>query len=141
MIEGASQYDSMTTRWPRKRTIWSCQAERGPLLIRYFLFVTAPLSIYLHCLVTSDEDRALHDHPWSFVTLLFHRGYWEHTPEGRFWRRRWSVLWRAAEWQHRIEVDRPTWTLVFRFRRRRMWGFITPKGWQEWKAYGREWCD
>jgi hypothetical protein len=128
-------------RWPRRRVIWSCQEERGPLLTRYFLFQTRCVGLYLHCLHSSDEDRALHDHPWSFVTFLFHRGYHEHTPSGRFWRRRFSVLWRPAEWQHRLEVSQPTWTLVLRLRRRREWGFWLPTGWLDWRAYGKEWCD
>lgn len=121
--------------------IWSCQADRGPLLTRYYLLRTPFFAVYLHRLHASDEDRALHDHPWSFLTWLVSSGYYEHTPEGRFWRRRFSVLWRPAEWQHRLELVRPAWTIVLRFRERRKWGFITPSGWQYWKAYGREWCD
>jgi len=125
--------------------IWSCTASRGPLLTRYYLFESPVFAIYLHHLQASDEDRAFHDHPWSFVTILLSGGYWEWHPvaagERRTWRRRFSVLYRPAEWRHRLELERPTWTLVFRWRYRREWGFITRRGWLHWKAYGREFCD
>lgn len=146
--DGGSYFDQPTSaRWPRKRVIWSCTASRGPLLTRYYLVQTALFSIYLHHLHTSDEDRALHDHPWSFVTFLLSGGYFEHVPSEqvmgskRVWRRRFSVLYRPAEWRHRLELVKPTWTLVLHWRRRRKWGFITMNGWQHWKDYGQEWCD
>lgn len=143
---GRSFFDQPVLGWPQRRVIMSCDASRGPLLTRYFLLRTPVVALYLHHLHASDEDRALHDHPWSFITCLLSSGYWEWIPESancdrRVWRRRFSILWRQAEWQHRLELARPCWTLVLRFRRRREWGFITPNGWLDWRAYGREWCD
>lgn len=152
---GASRHDSETAtgRWPRRRVIWSCTASRGKLLTRYFLLHTRALGIYLHRLHISDDDRALHDHPWPFVTFLLSSGYWEWTPPTgcclygdcsvpeRQWRRRFSVLYRPARYRHRLDLARPTWTLVVRFRRIREWGFWTPRGWLHWQAYGKEWCD
>lgn len=133
--------DEPSRGWPRRRTIMSCASEHGVLLVRYFVFQSERLAVYVHHLMTSDEDRALHDHPWSFVTFLMSSGYYEHTPTGRHWRRRFSVLYRPATWQHRLELVKPTWTLVFRFRRVRVWGFITKGGWMDWRTYGREFCD
>lgn len=138
---GTSYFDQPKHGWPMRRVIASCQASHGPLVTRYYLFESKPVSLYLHRLHCSDEDRALHDHPWSFISILFHSGYYEHTPTGRFWRRRFSVLWRPAEWQHRLELVKPTWTLVVKFRRRREWGFVTQHGWMDWKEYGRKFCD
>lgn len=146
-VEGGSFHDRPVAGFPRRRVIWSCTAARGPLVTRYYLVETRAFAIYLHHLHTSDEDRALHDHPWSFVTCLLSSGYFEHTPSVqrlgtvKTWRRRFSILWRPAEWQHRLELVRPTWTLVLRFRRRREWGFETAKGWMDWRSYGKEWCD
>lgn len=168
--DGGSFHDQPVHGWPRRRVIWSCDASKGPLLTRYFLIQTRWFALYLHHLHASDEDRALHDHPWSFVTFLLSGGYFEHTPMPehdqqvcgcrdaswcpfnpaaskvtphtvRTWRRRFSLLWRPAEWQHRLELVKPTWTLVLRLRRRRQWGFITRSGWQDWISYGKEWCD
>lgn len=138
-----SSHNERHNRWPRRRTIHSCQAAKGPLFTRYYLFESKPLSIYIHCFHTSDDDRAFHDHPWSFLTFLFHRGYWEITPEGVFYRPRFSLLYRPATWQHIVLLkdNVPTWTLMFRFRRVREWGFILPTGWMNWRDYGKEWCD
>jgi hypothetical protein len=139
--DGTSFFDQPRHGWPRRRVIASCDASKGPLLTRYYLLDTKRAALYLHHLHTSDEDRALHDHPWSFVTLLLSGGYYEHTTTERLWRRRFSVLYRPAEWQHRLELVRPTWTLVLRLSRRREWGFITRAGWLDWRSYGRQWCD
>ena len=140
-VDGTSQHDQVIVGWITRRVIWSCQRDRGPLLTRYFLVKTRLFGLYLHRLHASDEDRALHDHPWSFVTVLLSSGYYEHTPDGRFWMRRFSVLYRPAEWRHRLELVGPVWTLVFRWRDRREWGFWTPSGWLDWRAYGKRWCD
>lgn len=154
-VDGTSTLDRVIVgRWPRRKTVWSCQKVRGPLLTRYYLVETRLFAVYLHRLHTSDEDRALHDHPWSFITCLLSSGYYEHCivpgyDAGEFrrnvevsrWRRRFSVLYRPAEWAHRLELVQPTWTLVLRWRRRRDWGFFTRNGWRNWRDYGREWCD
>jgi hypothetical protein len=127
-----------------------CYPEGGPLFTRYYLFQCPFFALYVHHFHRSDNDRHVHDHPWTFVTWLLSRGYWEHVPElpmfpggtqVRFWRARFSVLYRPAEWKHWVEIERPVWTLVLRLRRRREWGFWTHLGWIDWKTYGREWCD
>ena len=133
-----SDFDSRTG-W--RRVIWSCAAAHGPLLTRYYLVETRWFAVYLHHLHTSDENRALHDHPWSFVTFLLSGGYEEHTPAGIFWRRRFSVLYRPAEWQHRLVLRWPVWTLVIRCRRRREWGFWTDGEWMDYRTYERRFCD
>lgn len=153
-VDGTSSHDKPPHGWPKRRVIWSCEAERGPRLTRYFLFQTRWAALYLHHLQASDTDRAMHDHPWSFVGFLISSGYFEWTPNReaarqgllrletlRTWKPRFSILYRPAEWRHRLELVKPTWTLVLRFRRRREWGFITPGGWLDWKSYGKEWCD
>lgn len=141
----ADTYDSIKptsgAHWPRRNVIRACNRAQGTLLVRYFLLHTKPFSVFLHHLMRSDEDRALHDHPWSFITILLSGGYWEHTTTERIWRRRFSVLYRPAEWQHRLELERPVWTLVIKFRSRREWGFIMPTGWQRWNEYLTRWCD
>jgi hypothetical protein len=38
-------------------------------------------SLYLHCFLRSDDDRALHDHPWNWATLLLRGEYKEHRME------------------------------------------------------------
>jgi hypothetical protein len=135
----------------RRRVIADpCYPAGGPLFTRYYLLDSPWFALYVHHFHRSDHDRHVHDHPWSFVAFLLSGGYWEHLPKFaeipdgeqiRVWRRRFSVLWRPAEWQHWVEIKRPVWTLVLRLRRRRAWGFWTDKGWVDWQTYGKEWCD
>lgn len=130
-----------------RRVIMSCDASRGPLLTRYHLLKTRWVGIYLHHLQASDDDRAVHDHPWSFVTVLLSSGYYEWVsdngmaPPARRWRHWGSVLYRPAEFAHRLELVRPMWTLVFRFRIRRDWGFFTSAGWMHWRHYSDRFCE
>ena len=117
------------------------------LLIRYVIFRIAAFGIYLHNMKRSDHDRALHDHPWPFVSVVLRGGYWEvhdQTLEGHqvtIPHRPGSVLVRPAEWRHRfvLPVERhkykESWTLVIVGRRVRRWGFFTPSGWCWWRKY------
>lgn len=91
-------------RWPKKRTIWSCEAAKGPLFTRWYLFECKQFSIYVHCFHMSS-------------------GYFEHTSSGRAWIPRFSIIKRPAEWAHRVEVIKPTWTFVIRGPWVREWGF------------------
>jgi hypothetical protein len=113
-----------------------CTPEAGPLMLRWHLIGCGSFALMLHCFLRSDHDRAFHDHPWTFITFLL-TSYREHTPQGIFTRRRFSILYRPAEWAHWVETIKPlTWTLVIHFRRKRQWGFHTDHGWIDWKTYG-----
>lgn len=93
--------------------------------------------IYTHIWHRSDPD-ALHDHPWDSCSLVLKVGYWEETPDGRFWRPPGSVVFRKAEDRHRIIVepsgDRPV-SLFITGIERREWGFHTPDGWIVGREY------
>lgn len=104
----------------------------------------------IHNILRSDDDRALHDHPFSFLTIILKGGYWEFLSDGsRTWHGPGSVLWRPAKTLHRIELatrtfdcpeDRwqelvPAWTFVFRSRYFREWGFQTRSGWVHNKKF------
>lgn len=122
-------------------TIFNCAGR--PYLTRRFLFRTKWLTAMLHQFHCSDEDRALHDHPWSFITVILWRGYIERTDAGG--KRKWPgmILYRPAEWRHRVELidNKPAWTLVFHFRRRREWGYWLPTGWQHYQAWWNQNCE
>ncbi len=94
-------------------------------------------SVRLHKIVRSDLDPYMHDHPFDFVSVLLTGGYLEHTPAGS---RRWrplSIVRRRAADLHRLELDRPVWTLVFAKRKSREWGFDVDGQWVYWKDYLR----
>lgn len=132
--------------WPECQTIMSCKHADGILLRRFYLLQTKFISIYLHHLISSDEDGAMHDHPWTFVSILLTGGYYEQTDTGLHWRRWLSILFRPAKFRHFLVLEKPVWTLVFHFKRVRRWGFW-PKDengiprFMFWKDYGKEWCD
>jgi len=94
-------------------------------------------SVYLHEILHSDDDRALHDHPWANTSFIISGGYIEHTPEGSFERKAGDVVERSGESLHRLEV-RPgesAITLFLTGPRVREWGFQCPKGWVHWKDF------
>lgn len=115
-----------------------------PYLKRWWLIPRNPLvNVYLHQILRSDEDRALHDHPWAFLSLMLAGSYIEHTirPGGIHVRREHltgSLRLRLASTAHRLEVP-PTrwcWTLVITGPRYRRWGFHCPeRGWVHWRKF------
>jgi len=119
---------------PHRTITDECTAS--PYMKRWHLLRTPWFTLMLHYFLRSDFDRALHDHPWGFITFLLTSGYWEHTNAGgRRWKRRFSILRRPAAWIHRVEIKKPCWTLVLHFRQCREWGFYTPAGFVQWDKY------
>lgn len=46
------------------------------------------------------------------------------------------LLYRPATWKHRVEIQKPCWTLVVTRRNIRKWGFWTKEGWIHHSQYG-----
>ncbi len=101
----------------------------------------ALINVFLHHICRSDKELELHDHPWWNCSLVLAGGYWEHTPEGKFWRGRGSIVWRSPQSLHRLELDpeksgSETWTLFLVGPRVRDWGFVSESGkWTQWENY------
>lgn len=116
--------------------------DDGQPYLRRLIVLRCPwLNIYLH-LFLADDEVCLHDHAWSFLSLILWGGYWEHTEAGRTWHRPGTILFRRAKWRHRIQCGRrkPV-TLVLTGRRRRTWGFWTRRGFIPWYDYShRQHC-
>ena len=119
----------------------------GPYLRRWYLIPRNPfINVYVHHFLSSDDDRALHDHPWWFVSLILRGGYIEigETADGKmtalcrtavtdirspFWRR--CIAFRPATHRHRVVMQATSdereevtcWTLIVTGRRGREWGF------------------
>lgn len=104
--------------------------------------------IYLHHIVRSDYERACHDHPWDFTSLILTGGYREHIAtvlplDNRVEevylsyrdKHAGSIVSHTCTDLHRLELKKPMWTLVFTGHRKRDWGFQTPdKGWIKWNT-------
>jgi hypothetical protein len=113
-----------------------------PLLIRYKLIKCPWFGICVHKLCRSDYERALHDHPWAFMSFVLRGGYCEvhdqtyDNTETRLFHRPVAILFRPARWRHRVIIlHRPAWTLVFMGPRVRRWGFWLPTGWCWWRKH------
>lgn len=61
----------------KKREIVNC--DHDVYLHRWFIYRGTRIGIYIHKFVRSDEDRAVHDHPWDFLVIPLWRGYIEHS--------------------------------------------------------------
>jgi hypothetical protein len=126
---------------------------------RYYLFLKDrtwfPFNVTLHKIVRSD-DPIMHDHPWSYMTIVLKGGYWEHTPvcnkdgkmfaEFQTWRGPGSIIKRSAGEYHWLELEegKPATTLFFMGRQQREWGFLVQvkKGmhrWIKWTDYLSDW--
>lgn len=103
-------------------------------------------NIYLHEILVSDDDRALHDHPWVNCSIIIAGGYHEHVIAAggvhhRHWRVQGSVTLRRARAAHRLEVEANAhaWTLFITGPRLRDWGFHCPDaGWRHWRDFTGE---
>lgn len=136
--------------------------DKTPYLERTFLMITPWFRVMWHKFLISDDD-CLHDHPWAFLSFIVKGGYWEWCdydqlslkerkkidftkierrlgPDGGLQiRRRYnpgSILFRRADWKHKVEVDKPAYTLVITFKKERRWGFWPKRGWVHHSEYG-----
>ena len=117
------------------------RVDQEPYLERYYLFLkdrkTFPFNIFLHHFLKSDPDD-LHNHPWTYRTIILKGGYWEHTKDGRFWRAPFTYTYAPANTFHRLELDKNNpycWTLFIPGRKVQDWGFNTKEGWVQHKEY------
>lgn len=139
--------------------------EPGCEYLRRWVFNFGPVgSIRVHHWTGSDDDRALHDHPWWFLTFVLKGGYTDvssTTPvaldsmiEDRHvyagivhdHLRAPVVRYRPALHAHTVQVDEGgCWTVMLTGPWERDWGFYTREGWvrmrRYFKRYGHHPCD
>lgn len=113
-----------------------------PYLMRWWVIPRNRFfNIYLHHFLRSDDDRALHDHPWWNLSILLRGEYTEHTIAAGGVHRAVVRLagqfkFRGAKSAHRIELHNgPCWTLFLTGPTLRTWGFHCPRGWRPWKEF------
>jgi hypothetical protein len=112
-----------------------------PYLTRYKLLKSTgwcPIGIYIHEIHQGDSDRHLHDHPWDFTSLILAGGYHEETPLFNTNFGPLSIIRHKAADCHRLTLTKKTWTLVFKGKAYREWGFVTENGWVHNEAYLKE---
>jgi hypothetical protein len=101
-------------------------------------------NIFLHRFVGSDDDRALHDHPFASVSFLLQGELFEIYKDSKYpdahgarrIKRFWPVF-RRAKHTHRLVlgVEGDAWTLFITGPVLRTWGFHCPKGWVHHKQF------
>lgn len=91
-------------------------------------------NIYLHHIRKSDDDRALHDHPYWNVSIILRGWYVEMMPGKQRVRGAGDIVFRRARDAHRLVVPYggSAWSLFVTGPRRRIWGFHCPQGWRAW---------
>lgn len=144
----------MTARfvqWARRKLL--CIADRrdpdfiigsadNPYMLRWWVIPRNRLfNIYLHQFLRSDDDRALHDHPWWNLSWILEGTYTEHTiaSGGVHHHKRYeqgALRFRAPRTAHRVELTGgPCWTLFITGPVLRTWGFHCPNGWRPWREF------
>lgn len=152
-------------RWIRDRLYWRrlqlTDVRRGVVYLdRWgFGFRNGP-TVLLHKLGGPDPDRDLHDHPWTFWSIVLRGGYTETVVEqypvpGRpgsavslssHFSRREVVRTHRAGSVHKtphgafhaitsVYSRPPTWTLVICGPKRSSWGFLVDGRWMKWTDY------
>lgn len=113
-----------------------------PYLLRWYVIPRNRwFNIYLHRFLRSDDDRALHDHPWACVSILLENNYIEVLPTKggttrEVIRPAGSIIFRLPSSAHRIHLHKgPCWTLFITGPKVRDWGFWCPQGWRHWKDF------
>ena len=136
--------DKIILRVTRRPPDFVIGGFENPYMLRWFVLPRNKIfNLYLHQFRRSDDDRALHDHPWANCSILLRGTYTEHTiAQGGIHRRQilhaGSVRLRwTGRIAHRVELhDGPCWSLFITGPRYRPWGFHCPdKGWTHWKRF------
>ena len=98
---------------------WPDYRSAEPFIVRYYPFLRSrpkwfPFNIFLHKLLKSDLGD-LHEHYWSYITIILKGGYWETTDRGTFWRKTGYIGFRRYKDRHSIIIpkDKSAWTLLF----------------------------
>lgn len=149
----------LLTRWVanRRPPDFVIRGEAGnadDYLRRWWVIPRNPLfNLYLHQVLRSDDDRALHCHPWASISIILAGSYTERVPARQSQdpamdyqpgctrdhiRLAGNVIRRSGKARHRLIVDQHSdgaWTLFITGPVYRRWGFWCAKGWRYWKDY------
>jgi hypothetical protein len=113
--------------------------REDPYMLRWYIIPRNRwFNIYLHQFHRSDDDRALHDHPWWSLSLNLWGTMIEHQKDDK---RRLvetgDIIFRSATFAHRLELPNriPAMTIFMTGPRIRTWGFHCPNGWRDWRVF------
>ena len=136
--------DQLIARVTRRPPDFCVGGEADPYLRRWWVIPRNRwFNVYLHQFLRDDDDRALHDHPWLWCSVLLRGRYIEHTiAEGGIQRHRayrvGSVRLHGPHFAHRLSLvpGETCWTLFITGPRLREWGFhCAVQGWVPWTRF------
>lgn len=125
-------------RWMAQRGSYKAIYRDGQLYLeRDYLLHLAGRAVYIHRFWSSDPD-GMHCHPGNWGRIILAGGYWEESFDGT---RRWygpgHVMFSNAERFHRViipdDMKGKVWTLFWRGKRWRDWGFVAAPG-EPWRS-------
>lgn len=126
-------------RYSRREPDVIIGGRADPYLLRWYIIPRNPIcNVYVHKFLRSDDDRALHDHPWLFNLSILLEGQYDELTKWAFTRRS------AGDWKlrigpapHRLELveNQSCWTLFITGPRYRNWGFYCPERWVPWQEF------
>ncbi len=156
----------MIFRFFKRRPDFVIGPAADPYMLRWWLIPRNRFfNVYLHKFLRSDDDRALHDHPWPSIGMILKGSYIEHMPrDPRAWleeddrstitrlRKPFRPVLRGSRFIHRIELMqelepliprwgmsivklKPVWTLFITGPKIRDWGFWCPQGFRPWQEF------
>ena len=111
--------------------------KKEPYLERYILWFGG--TVRLHKFWRSDDDRALHDHPWWFITFplaTYHE--WREDKNGNSEYvevKRFRFHFRSATYKHQVVISKPAWTFIISGGHIREWGFWPNGFFIHWKEF------
>jgi hypothetical protein len=137
--------DRLIKRITRRPPDFTVGDPAAPYLRRWWVIPrNRVFNVYLHEFLRDDDDRALHDHPWPWLSIMLRGEYIEHTIAAggiNHAKRHQAGGFRAhgPNYAHRLALadhGRPAWTLFITGPRLREWGFHCPfAGWVHWQNF------
>ncbi|WP_099866048.1 hypothetical protein [Pararhizobium haloflavum] len=110
-----------------------------PYMLRWYVIPRNRwFNIYRHIVLRSDDDRALHDHPWWSFSVCLNGWMGEVLPGGKLRLiEKGEFRLRRASTAHRLTLppDQTCETLFITGPKIREWGFHCPQGWRRWQDF------
>lgn len=144
---------SLLTRLVAKFCNWSKYSyfDLDGYMLRHYCLVLPWFAVRKHTILRSDNDRHLHDHPFSSISIILAGSYIEHQvdwngPPDRsyamvinnkmtqvyvYLRTPGSVIIRRADSLHKLELCQggPVTTCFITGKKAKEWGFASEQGW------------
>lgn len=122
-------------------------SKSGALHFRRWNIISTPwFNIYLHGIYKRDEELHLHNHPWTFISIVL-KGWYSEKLEGGHLNVRYpgNFVKRKPDDFHKIDSihSKSVYTLNFVWNKQNTWGykvngkFVDHETYRQWKNEGR----